>query len=51
MYLIDTNVASEARKRGDANRGVIRFFEKVQADVISTHLWRGNPETKSLDHA
>ena len=38
MYLIDTNVVSEARKRGDANRGVIRFFEKAQADGDALYL-------------
>jgi predicted nucleic acid-binding protein len=31
MYLIDTNVISEARKRANANRGVIAFFETVVA--------------------
>jgi hypothetical protein len=31
MYLIDTNVISEARKRAKANRGVIAFFERVVA--------------------
>jgi predicted nucleic acid-binding protein len=31
MYLIDTNVISEARKRANANRGVIAFFEAVAA--------------------
>jgi len=31
MYLIDTNVTSEARKRAKANRGVIAFFETVVA--------------------
>jgi toxin FitB len=31
MYLIDTNVISEARKRAKANRGVIAFFESVDA--------------------
>jgi toxin FitB len=31
MYLIDTNVISEARKRPNANRGVIAFFETVTA--------------------
>lgn len=30
MYLIDTNVISEARKRAKANRGVRRFFDKVR---------------------
>jgi toxin FitB len=31
MYLIDTNVISEARKRAKANCGVIAFFETVVA--------------------
>lgn len=31
MYLIDTDVISEARKRANANRGVIAFFETVVA--------------------
>ena len=31
MYLIDTNVISERRKRAKANRGVIAFFETVVA--------------------
>jgi predicted nucleic acid-binding protein len=31
MYLIDTNVVSEARKRARANRGVLAFFETVAA--------------------
>lgn len=30
MYLIDTNVISEARKRDKANRGVRRFFAHVR---------------------
>jgi predicted nucleic acid-binding protein len=30
MYLLDTNVVSEARKRDKANPGVIGFFERVQ---------------------
>ena len=30
MYLIDTNVIGEARKRQKANRGVRRFFDKVR---------------------
>ncbi|MFZ2108166.1 MAG: type II toxin-antitoxin system VapC family toxin [Roseiarcus sp.] len=29
MYLIDTNVVSESRKRGRANSGVIDFFERA----------------------
>ena len=32
MYLIDTNVISEARKRDKASRGVIRFFDTAQVD-------------------
>ncbi len=32
MYLIDTNVVSEARKHDKANPGVIGFFERTQAD-------------------
>jgi predicted nucleic acid-binding protein len=31
MYLIDTNVISEARKRAKANRGVVAFFDMVAA--------------------
>jgi predicted nucleic acid-binding protein len=31
MYLIDTNVISEARKSAKANRGVIAFFETAVA--------------------
>ncbi|HEY6518086.1 MAG TPA: type II toxin-antitoxin system VapC family toxin [Roseiarcus sp.] len=31
MYLIDTNVISEARKQAKANRGVIAFFETLAA--------------------
>jgi predicted nucleic acid-binding protein len=30
VYLVDTNVISEARKRDKANRGVRRFFVKVR---------------------
>jgi len=29
MYLVDTNVLSEARKRSKANKGVRNFFEQV----------------------
>ena len=29
MYLIDTNVMSEARKRSNANRGVQDFFRRI----------------------
>jgi predicted nucleic acid-binding protein len=31
MYLIDTNVVSEARKRANANPGVVDFFNHVVA--------------------
>jgi toxin FitB len=36
MYLIDTNVVSEARKNARANRGVVSFFENaaVSGDPI-----------------
>jgi len=29
VYLIDTNVISEARKKSRANRGVIEFFNRI----------------------
>ena len=32
MYLIDTNVISEARKKTKANIGVRRFFKQVVED-------------------
>ena len=32
MYLIDTNVISEARKRAKANRGVRTFFRRVTTE-------------------
>ncbi len=32
MYLLDTNVISEARKLDKANPGVIRFFEQAHKD-------------------
>lgn len=38
MYLIDTNVISEARKRGRANRGVTRFFEEAVAADAPLYL-------------
>ena len=33
MYLIDTNVVSEARKRANANPGVIDFFRHAAASL------------------
>jgi predicted nucleic acid-binding protein len=38
MYLIDTNVVSEARKRDKANPGVIRFFEQAQVNGDSLYV-------------
>lgn len=32
MYLIDTNIISEARKKAKANQGVRRFFKTVAAE-------------------
>jgi predicted nucleic acid-binding protein len=34
MYLLDTNVISEYRKRGNAHRGVIAFFEHVPTESL-----------------
>jgi len=31
MYLVDTNVVSEARKRANANPGVVEFFKQIVA--------------------
>lgn len=38
MYLIDTNVISEARKRAKADPGVIDFFARITADQIPAYL-------------
>jgi predicted nucleic acid-binding protein len=38
MYLIDTNVISEARKRTKANRGVRQFFRRVIKERTSVFL-------------
>ncbi|MCO5100156.1 MAG: type II toxin-antitoxin system VapC family toxin [Aquamicrobium sp.] len=38
MYLIDTNVVSEARKGTRADRGVRRFFDEVAASGDSVYL-------------
>ena len=38
MYLIDTNVISEVRKKSKANKGVLRFFEQVTAQQTSIFL-------------
>ena len=38
MYLIDTNVISEARKQGKANRGVVSFFQQLAASGEAAYL-------------
>jgi len=38
MYLIDTNVISELRKRGSANPGVQTFFNEVAVKEIPCYL-------------
>ena len=38
MYLIDTNVISEARKKSRANRGVIEFFNRIASTGDPVYL-------------
>jgi toxin FitB len=38
MYLIDTNVISEIRKKNKANKGVQGFFERVKAETLDIYL-------------
>jgi toxin FitB len=38
MFLIDTNVISEARKRTKANRGVRAFFYRVSSEGIPIYI-------------
>jgi predicted nucleic acid-binding protein len=38
MYLIDTNIVSEARKRERADPGVLRFFARVAAEGAPVYL-------------
>jgi predicted nucleic acid-binding protein len=38
MYLIDTNVISEARKRAKANRGVRAFFHRISRERIPAFI-------------
>ncbi len=38
MYLIDTNVISEARKQGKAHPGVTAFFAEADADGAALYL-------------
>lgn len=38
MYLIDTNIVSEARKRDKANQGVANFFETTRTDGAAVYI-------------
>ncbi|MBB2926612.1 type II toxin-antitoxin system VapC family toxin [Paraburkholderia silvatlantica] len=38
MYLVDTNVISEIRKQGRANKGVLEFFRAAARDDIDLYL-------------
>ncbi|AOJ04627.1 DNA-binding protein [Burkholderia mayonis] len=38
MYLVDTNVISEIRKQGRANKGVLGFFHAATRDDIDLYL-------------
>lgn len=38
VFLIDTNVISEARKQGKADPGVVAFFDEVQASGAAVYL-------------
>ena len=38
MYLLDTNIISELRKRDRANLGVTRFFRQIAEEEIITYL-------------
>lgn len=38
MYLVDTNVISEVRKHGRANKGVLSFFRAAARDDIDLYL-------------
>jgi predicted nucleic acid-binding protein len=38
VYLIDTNVISEARKGANANKGVRKFFKRTDKDKSRLHL-------------
>lgn len=38
MYLIDTNVLSEVRKKKNANRGVVRFFQSAVKNNQTLYL-------------
>jgi toxin FitB len=38
MYLLDTNIISELRKRDRANPGITRFFRQIAEQEIVTYL-------------
>jgi toxin FitB len=38
MYLIDTNIISEIRKKNKANLGVQEFFERIKAEALDIYL-------------
>jgi toxin FitB len=38
MYLIDTNVVSEARKRDKANPGIVRFFGEARTNEEAVYV-------------
>lgn len=38
MYLIDTNVISEIRKKNKANKGVQEFFKQIKAEALDIYL-------------
>ncbi len=38
MYLVDTDVISELRKKKDANAGVVAFFKEASASDIALYL-------------
>jgi predicted nucleic acid-binding protein len=38
MYLIDTNIVREARKRDKANQGVANFFETTRTDGAAVYI-------------
>ena len=51
MYLVDTNVISEARKRSKANKGVQDFFKLVTSErtpVFVSVVTVGDGDRKSL---
>jgi hypothetical protein len=39
VYLVDTDVISEARKRDQANAGVKAFFATARRENVALFLW------------